>query len=166
MNHDQAEVCRQHNRSLEKHVYFLLAAASGGVTLAMHRTTTSSLHWMELFLGLAVVCWCLSFLCGCHFLGLTRRLLRQNGIYLASTNDSPNNDLELKVFQNHAGKTNNSASQYFDWQSYLFLIGVGLFLVWHAVGMVNRTFTHQKMIVKPIVAGVRASLAENDLAQE
>ena len=48
-----------------KYTYFLLAAAALAIALVVRRTTGSSLDWNMLPLGIAVLCWAISFFAGC-----------------------------------------------------------------------------------------------------
>jgi len=60
MSDKQLELYRQHRSEQSKYVYFILAAAAGGIALAVRMTTDATLHWSLAPLGAAVLSWGLS----------------------------------------------------------------------------------------------------------
>src|SRR5215204_717165 len=62
------EVYRQLRLGQDKYTYFLLAAAGAAIGLAVNQTQGSALTWSQVPLGIAVLCWGLSFTFGCRHL--------------------------------------------------------------------------------------------------
>ena len=60
------EVFRAHRESQTRYTYFLLAAAGGGIALAVNQTMNHEIAWSHAPLALAVACWGLSFYFGCR----------------------------------------------------------------------------------------------------
>jgi hypothetical protein len=72
------EVYRQLRTSQDKYTYFLLAGAASAVALAVNRTTGASLSYWQVPLGLAVLCWGLSFYFGCRHIAYVNSNLYAN----------------------------------------------------------------------------------------
>src|SRR5437899_2980989 len=78
MTENQLELYRLHRSEQSKYVYFILAAAAGGIALAVRMTTDATLHWSLAPLGAAVLSWGLSFYFGCRGLDSVSVLTRAN----------------------------------------------------------------------------------------
>jgi hypothetical protein len=61
---DLSELHKAHRDSAEKYIYFLLAAAGAAIAFAATQTQSATLTWIKLPLGLAVLCWGMSFSAG------------------------------------------------------------------------------------------------------
>ncbi len=72
------EVYRQLRTAQDKYVYFLLAAAGAAIALAVNQTQTAVLSWSQLPLAGAVLCWAVSFFCGCIHLSYVSSTLHAN----------------------------------------------------------------------------------------
>lgn len=68
----ELELFRQYRTHQQKYIYFLLAADVACVALSVKRTTSMPLQWAMIPLGLATICWMVSFWAGC-------RMLREHG---------------------------------------------------------------------------------------
>src|SRR4051812_45983357 len=60
------EVYRTLYEGQNKYRYFLLATAGAGVAIAVNQTQDTVLSYSQTPLGAAVLCYALSFLCGCR----------------------------------------------------------------------------------------------------
>src|SRR2546428_11363650 len=78
MPDEDLELFRLHRAEQSKYVYFILAAAAGGIALAVRVTAEATLHWSLLPLGGAVLCWGLRFYHGCRNLQGVQSVLRAN----------------------------------------------------------------------------------------
>jgi hypothetical protein len=76
------ELFRLHRAEQSKYVYFILAAAAGGIALAVRVTSDARLHWSLAPIGAAVVCWGLSFFHGCRQLQYVQGVIRANAALL------------------------------------------------------------------------------------
>src|SRR6266566_1836679 len=81
-NDHDIELFRLHRDEQSKYVYFILAAAAGGIALAVRVTAEATLHWSLIPLGVAVLCWGLSFVHGCLQLQYVQGLTRSNAAQL------------------------------------------------------------------------------------
>ena len=65
MSERQIAVYNQYRNAQDKHTYFLLAAVGAAIGFALRETVSAPLQWSEVPLAIAVLCWLLSFYCGC-----------------------------------------------------------------------------------------------------
>src|SRR5438552_2743994 len=72
------ELFRLHRAEQSKYVYFILAAAAGGIALAVRMTADATLHWSLAPLGAAVLSWGLSFFHGCRNLQYVQEVTAKN----------------------------------------------------------------------------------------
>ncbi len=63
--HDAGQKVPAIESAEDKYVYFLLGIAAAAIAYGMQRTSTASLHPADSMLGLAFVCWGVSFWAGC-----------------------------------------------------------------------------------------------------
>lgn len=61
-----------------KYAYFLLAGAASAIALALNRTAALALAFSQVPLGLAVICWGLSFYFGCRHIAYVAATLSAN----------------------------------------------------------------------------------------
>jgi hypothetical protein len=158
---NQADLERYHSdaHSLasaeEKYAYYLLAIAAAAVAYAMERTTNVTIHWTDSLLGLAVLCWALSFWAGCrnrqHRLSTDARnfgtalMQRMGEAELASGVAGPQTEhvrqlIDQFVATEHAAsnKTAREALSCYGWQFRLLVLGGVFFMIWHIAGMFLR----------------------------
>lgn len=64
-NNDHLELYKQHQASQDKYTHFLLAAAGAAIGFAVQKTEGLHLSWWLVPVGLAIVCWGVSFYFGC-----------------------------------------------------------------------------------------------------
>lgn len=130
-----------------KYAYFLLAAAASAIALAVNQTAGEPLKRHQTFLGIAVLCWGLSFYFGCRYLGWMNATLRTNIILSMIQNGSfpglPNHPQLLQQLEKEAREAGESHAEQGNRdgkRQFRFLIaGAVFYVLWHTVGMALRT---------------------------
>lgn len=139
--HEQATTAQS------KYSYFLLAGAAAAIALALKQTESAQLHWRQLPLALALICWALSFFFGCRFLAWVQATLHANiTLLLVEQGEYPNlpahPDLRRAAAEGvrsaaeaNAEGANRNARRQFRW-----LVGGSIsFIAWHLLEMIART---------------------------
>jgi hypothetical protein len=146
---DLLEIYKQHGAAHEKYTYFLLAAAGAAIGFAVQKTEGVSLTWWLLACGVAVVCWGLSFYCGCKGIGLVKSAMHANygllqlrrGIHPSQ----PSHPQELQIAMSSVGATLDrlisEGAGYYNWQFRFLVTGAIFFLVWHVQTLVAASGT-------------------------
>ncbi len=146
------EVHRQLRVSQDKYTYFILAVAGAAVALAIRETHGTMIVWPHVLVGLAVLCWGLSFFYGCRHLEYVNSSLYanvdllkvQNGIH-PEYNSSPQIALAAVEGIREAVQSNSDkASRLSRWQFRLLIIGALFYIGWHIWGMVLLTLALAK----------------------
>ena len=130
-----------------KYVYFLLAAAASAIALALNRTAGEPLRYEQVPLGLAVLCWGLSFFCGCRYLAYADVGLQLNiELVLAETGEHPKipkgrgwRDAASEQFRKLAESKGEKTRMYAARQFGFLIAGAILYIIWHVLGMALRT---------------------------
>jgi hypothetical protein len=143
----EIEIARALREVQTKHVYFLLTAAGAGVALAVNQTQGSGLTWSLLPLAIAVVCWGLSFVCGCWYVrGLASGLYGNSSLLEVQSGRHPMigaNPHKAQVVTAAIADALEEASQrggrYFRCQFRLLATGAVLYVAWRILGMYLRT---------------------------
>ena len=139
----QIEVYRQHRTAQDKYIYFLLAAAGAAIAFAVNQTQGAKLAWSQLPLAGAVVCWGLSFFCGCRHLGYIESTLFANDALfrvLAGHNPQVGRhpqriNVASEGLQGAIESNSKWASRFARWQFSCLVLGAVSYLVWHVVEM-------------------------------
>src|SRR5437773_7979116 len=100
MPDEDLELFRLHRAEQSKYVYFILAAAAGGIAVAVRMTADATLQWSLAPLGAAVVSWGLSFYHGCRNLQGIQEVTAKNAMQLKmARGDDPvvGRDLALRA---------------------------------------------------------------------
>jgi hypothetical protein len=142
----QQEVYRAHRDLQSRHTYFLLTAAGAGIALAVNQTHGAALSWLQAPLGLAVLCWGLSFFCGCRHLDYVSSTLFANlELFRVQSGSHPEVGVHpqwilaaSEGIRSAAESNSNSASTFANWQFRLLVWGGLLYVVWHVVEMYHR----------------------------
>ncbi len=144
---NELEVYRQLRTSQDKYTYFLLAAAASAVALSVNRTTGATLSYWQTPLGLAVLCWGLSFYFGCRHIAYVNSTLYTNSVLLRVQGGtrpvagrSPQAiaaDAERITREMEANS--EDANRYGHWQFRLLICGALLYIVWHVLEMARVT---------------------------
>jgi hypothetical protein len=136
-----------HRTIQDKHVYFLLAAAGAGIGFALTQTTGQSLHWSQVSLGLALICWGVSFYCGCRqvdaagsTVSLNLELMKiRAGVHPLSGASPPHMKLGEELTLETIEKHRTAGGRAFRWQFRLLLLGAFLYVIWQLTEMYLRT---------------------------
>lgn len=144
----QIELHRQHRTSQDKYTYFLLAAAASAVALTVNRTEGMVLHWSMLPLGIAVICWGLSFYFGCRHLGYVSSNISANYKLLqVEAGEDPEIGHHPEMIEaasqgiRQAIESNSEHANFLGhWQFRMLIAGALFYLGWHIAEMGIRTF--------------------------
>jgi hypothetical protein len=140
---------QQHITEQSKYAYFLLAAAASAIALAVKGTASSALAVNQAPLGLAVVCWSLSFYFGCRHVRYVAATLYAN-INLVMVQDSTHPQLPphpqlaqaaAEGVRKAAERNSEAAGRNAKRQFKLLVAGAVLYIAWHVLGMALRTPT-------------------------
>lgn len=126
-----------------RYTYFLLAAAASAVALALNRTIDSPLSWSQMTLGLAVLCWGLSFFFGCRHLGYVNSSVYANlELIRVQRGDHPETGQHPQMIQAVSEGIHNAlefnstrANALGHWQFRLLIAGALFYIEWHVQGM-------------------------------
>ncbi|MGH8250668.1 MAG: hypothetical protein ACREVI_08200 [Steroidobacteraceae bacterium] len=148
MSDDIRELYLRHREGQDKYVYFQLAAAAAALGFAVQKTEAMSLAWPMLPLGIAALCWAVSFFCGCKTIAAVQTALRSNVAILQLKNGShPDQPDEPELVAGAikgvtSALTSKAESAYrYGTAQFQFLVAGGvLFLAWHVLAMYCRTF--------------------------
>jgi hypothetical protein len=141
------ELYKQHHASQDKYTYFLLAAAGAAIGFAVQKTEGLCLTWWLLPVGLAIVCWGISFYSGCKNLTCAQNAIYANHHFL-QLNDSIPSGQPTPQSANIAISTTSQAmtknlkeAQFFAiWQFRMLIVGVVFFIGWRLLEMVRLTY--------------------------
>lgn len=140
---DQIEIYRQHRAAQDKYVYFLLAAVGAAIALAISQTQGAKLALSQVPLGIAVLLWGLSFICGCKHLAYVECTLFANGALLkvqAGADPRTGQDPQLIAAASEGIRSaidgNSSKAQlYGRLQFTLLVLGAMCYVGWHVFEM-------------------------------
>ena len=142
------ELHKQHREGQSKYTYFLLAAAASAVAFAVQKTSGAKLSWSMAPLGLATLSWGLSFYCGCrNLLWVQTAIFANYGLLQLKSGIHPEQPPHPQLLQaaeegvRSAIKTNIEGAEFNGkWQFRLLILGGILFIAWHILDMVLRTY--------------------------
>jgi len=145
---EMLELHKQHREGQSKYTYFLLAVAASAVAFAVQKTSGARLSWPMIPLGLAALSWGLSFYCGCKNLLWVQTAIYTNYSLLQLKSgvhaEQPPHPHLLQAAEEgvrSAIKTNIEGAEFHGkWQFRLLILGAILFLSWHVLDMVLRTY--------------------------
>jgi len=137
------ELYRQLRLAQDKYTYFLLAAVGAAIGLAITQTQNTALSWSQIPLGLAVLCWGISFIFGCLQLINTNSALYTNAEKLRverGINPMVGNDPQKMVKANQIlsksfEKSSNRANRNGKWQFRFLILGALFYISWHILEM-------------------------------
>jgi hypothetical protein len=136
------EVYRAHRDLQSRYIYTLLAAAAAAIGFAVTQTQTATLGWSHAPLAAAVICWAVSFYCGCRHLGFAISGLYANAMALDAESGryqpSPELTADTKSLHELVKTTGAKASDFANWQLRLLIWGSVAFIVWHVGQMYLR----------------------------
>lgn len=141
------EVYKQHRDHQNRYAYFLLAASASAIVLSVNNTAESALSYFQIPLGLAVLCWGLSFFFGCRYLNYVGSTLFANMALFKverGTDKRVGNHPEMIQTASEgireAMESNSEKASFYAKGQFRFLItGAIFYLAWHVIGMWLRT---------------------------
>ena len=145
---DQAdlELYRLHRAEQSKYAYFILAAAAGGIALAVRMTADATLHLSLAPLGLAVLSWGLSFYHGCRQLEYVQAITRVNAELLKAGRGQPpmgpepwKREVAVETLKEIMEQDTATALKHYHCQFRYLVIGAVLFVAWHVLQIVLRS---------------------------
>jgi hypothetical protein len=139
----QKHLSTQLSEAQSKYIYFLLAAAASAITLVVQRTTGCCLNWNMLPLGVAVLCWAISFYAGCQNRLKFNSTLSANILFLNAYYNFPENistsakedSDDLRKIQELVEGESYKAKCWADRQFKYLVAGAIFFLMWHIIEM-------------------------------
>ena len=146
MADERIEIFKTHRAAQEKYIYFLLAAAGAGIALIINQTHDSKLAWSMIPLGLAVLCWGLSFIFGCRHLNYVESILFANsdllrveaGMHPSMGMSRAHIAAVSEGIRTAIEESSNRAAVYARIQFRLLIAGALLFIAWHVTEMYLR----------------------------
>jgi len=141
------ELFRLHRAEQGKYVYFILAAAAGGIALAVRMTADATLHWSLAPLGAAVLSWGLSFYHGCRHLQSAQEVTAKNAQQLKMARgddpvvgrDPSRRAVATDVMREAIERESTAAGRHYIWQFRYLVAGAVLFIGWHVLQIVLRS---------------------------
>lgn len=142
------DIYLQHRAVQDKYTYFLLAVTASAIAFSVQKTDSLLISWSLLPIGLAVMFWCGSFYCGCKHLTWVQMTLSANlTLFQLNERNHPNQPrgLELteaakKGTREAMDKNASRAMNYAIWQYRFMITGAILFLIWHILEMLVRSY--------------------------
>jgi hypothetical protein len=147
-DNDLMELHRQHRTGKDKYTYFLLAVTASAVAFAIQKTDGSKITYSLLPLGAAVLLWGLSFYFGVKDLLWVQTsifanynlLQLQKGVHPDQPIHPQLLEAAIQGVKSALDFNINKVQSYGVWQFRLLIGGAILFLVWHVLEMVLRTY--------------------------
>ncbi len=141
------EMHRQLRTAQDKHTYFLLAVTAAAVAYAIKLTSNSTISFSMIPLAVAVLCWGISFFCGCHQLKyLSSSLYANYELLRVQKKEHPQcgSDPEIIAAASEGIKqaiesNSNKITFYANLQFRLLIAGAISFVTWHIIEMLIRT---------------------------
>jgi len=141
----QTHLSKQLAEAQTKYTYFLLAVAASAIALVVQRTTGRSLNLSMIPLGLAVLCWSVSFFSGCRNRAYFSSMLHTNVALLKVQNGThPGVPFQPDAIaaasediKEAADYKSSKANFWGNLQFRLLVLGAISFLVWHIIEMMN-----------------------------
>lgn len=142
---EQLELHKEFREKQEKYAYYLVALCVASIGFSVTQTTGQPLKWIQLPLGLAVLFWGISIICGLKFIGLIVFSIYRNSAYMdmvqgrddiAGTNPHYI-EIGKEVFRKGTEKLSKNSIALYNWQERLFYLGILFFIVWRIIEMAN-----------------------------
>jgi len=146
MDDRMMELVRHLNDQQSRFVYFLMAIAGACVAFSINQTKNMSPDWSMIVLALAIIAWSGSVFCGIknreHTMSsiiINVERMKIQGIAVANSKQPTTKDiLASNGLSELMEKFSKTASTYWDWQLYLLISGVALYVAWHVIEMFAR----------------------------
>lgn len=140
----ELELSKQFKASQEKYIYFLLAAAASAIGFSMTQSRAEPLDYIHILLGLAILLWSGSFVCGLRLIEYATSFTFQNQNYLACKRELYSHyggsaaEL-LAFFKSRLDETAENQQQkmkcYGRLQSWCLYLGALSYMIWHGLRM-------------------------------
>lgn len=144
MSDHAAELFKASRESQNRYTYFLLAAAVAAIGYALGQTQGLPLNISQLHLGIAILCWGVSFFCGCkHIAYINSNLYANMELLRVESGEHPklrgygpdgiaaaSEGIRL-AFDSNSEK----ASSFANWQFRLLVWGGLFYMAWHLLSM-------------------------------
>jgi hypothetical protein len=141
------ELYKRHEGNESKYTYFLLAAAGAAIGFAVEKTGGLRLSWWLAPVGIATVCWGLSFYCGCKSVSWGQAALHANYSFLQLVKgvypDQPPPALTKAAASTAStaiDKNGAKAKSFARWQFRFLILGAVFFIAWRLLEMVRLTY--------------------------
>ncbi len=147
MPEDKANILyKTHTVEQSKYDYFLLAVAGASIGFALTQTQGITLADSQWPLGVAILCWGVSFFSGCHRLGLLSsvRLINvdllkvEKGTHPLTGNDPAYQREGHKILHEKLDEKIDKAASAAMWQFRLLIAGAVFYIAWHIYEMYLR----------------------------
>jgi len=146
MSESEIAVFHVLRESQGKYTYFLLAAAGGAIAFAINETRGLALMRSQALLGLAVLCWALSFFFGCRHLGYVNSILFSNaellrvqsGQHPLAGSHPQMMAVAMEGIRDGIANQNTRSIRFAKWQFRMLVLGGICYVIWHVYEMYLR----------------------------
>ena len=143
------EVYRSLRQIQNKHTYFLLAAAGAAIAFALSKTQSSMLDMYQIPLALGILCWGLSFFCGCRYVDYVSSHLYSNAMLLqVERGQHPVAGTQSQMIaaasagiRDAMESNSEKANRLGHWQFRFLIAGAVFYILWHVFEMYLRGVT-------------------------
>jgi hypothetical protein len=125
---------QQFRNQQERLTYYLIGLSVAAIGFSIHLTYGEPFKWIQLPLGLSLISFGISILCGFKYLRKLLEILSHNKTYLYDKKKGLGG-AEEEYILGKISKVQISAGNYRTCLGTFFIIGIGLFLVWHLMEM-------------------------------
>ena len=136
-----ADLFFEHSKSQAQHAYFQLGLTASAIAFAVHETNGHSLDDTPWPIGLAVVLWAASFVCGCLGVEARQRAMMTNLGFLRATRGLSRSSTDPQIVSMYGeveaiaqGDANRPGLR-FRWQIYLLFLGAVAYVTGHTMQM-------------------------------
>ncbi|MEE8058516.1 MAG: hypothetical protein V3T17_11870 [Pseudomonadales bacterium] len=142
------EIHKQHRTGQDKYTYFLLAVTASAVAFSIQKTDGLKITCSLIPLGVAVLFWGISFYFGVKNLLWVQASIYSNysllqlkkGVHPTQPDHPQLLKSALKGVNSALASNIKTAKFYGEWQFRLLIAGAALFISWHILEMVLRTY--------------------------
>jgi hypothetical protein len=141
MSEKNFELFKAHRDGQDKIAYFLLTASGAGIGFAVTQTKDAWIGYSQIPLGLAIICWGLSFFFGCRYLRKVNNLLGSNYRFVTIKDKreiAAADSYAMQSIQTEMYKQNPKVAFASKAQFNLIIAGALFFLAWHVLEMYLR----------------------------
>ncbi|WP_146097337.1 hypothetical protein [Rhodoferax sp. TS-BS-61-7] len=144
---NEVDLEKTHLAGRERYAYFLLAAAGAAVAFAIQKTESAILSWWISPVATAILCWGLSFFCGCKVVWWSQAILSSAlNIAQAQSDKNLSEDQRRQSISDHRDALDPKlakATLYADLQIRLLFAGGVFFCLWRVAEIVRASLPLQ-----------------------